>query len=1014
MRRLLCLIAIVLPITILSASDWNLVTVPVPDDHKTLEASGFELFHRAGDFWIGSLPTGDSPPAGTRFLHGYDSRAGDLYRLLIASPDEVEKLRGRVNMLYTDQSQAIFQATSDQLQTLPIIVGEWIHISLVPKPMDYSDLELYQTDDFHPFIQELVNQVSQVQYTEYLQTLEDFVTRNTYTSGCDNAADWIYTQFQSFGLDTYFDNFQISGNTKRNVIGELPGLVYPDSIIFITGHYDATAGAPGSPEPIAPGADDNGSGTACFLECARILSAYHFEKTIRFVGFAGEEQGLYGSEDYVQDLLAAQTQVVGCFNYDMIAYSGNDPLPPDMVIYSDNNPLSQAMANKIAEAILTFVPTGLEPDIDINPSMGSSDHGPFWDAGYPAICGIEEQAWGPDFNPWYHSVNDLVINCDLEYATNCTRVAIAALADYAVPIVESGPYVTVSDTEFDEIVGNGNGSPDPGETISILVTLINVGNESTTIVSANLSTVEPCLIITQNTATYPDLDPMQTGVGSQPYIIEIDGECPNGTWVSTDLDITAFGGYQNNVPINFMVGDPAFEPTGPDAYGYLAFDPFDEPEYPAYEWVEISADSGGPGTLVNFTQDDQTFQFDLPFSFQYYGTSYDRFTIAANGWIGMGETFEDDYSNSGIPNDDGPPAMIAPYWEDLSPQRTNSGKVWQWYDEVDHLLVVEYNHIEQYSPTGSFETFQVILFDPAHHPTVTGDGEIIFQYKGMSATAVTSEGTIGIENAAETAGLQYFFDGGYDQHAHAIENEFAILFKTTGIVPSMVVTVDYVSGSPVQAGGGDLFYAIWGENQGSVPLDYDIWIDEIYESTDTTTLILREITNYQPGWQINRPDAWYPVPNSWPGGNYDFRIYSGWHPEYQVWHTDAFSWVKDGPVDLDFDFEANLPLNAPNPFDEIYMTQVDYSIPMQFEVLGTYPNPFNPSTVVSYQLSVVSHVNLSVYDVSGRKVEELINGWRDAGVHEVTFDASGLSSGVYLYRLTAGEFTDTGKMVLMK
>jgi hypothetical protein len=59
-------------------------------------------------------------------------------------------------------------------------------------------------------------------------------------------------------------------------------------------------------------------------------------------------------------------------------------------------------------------------------------------------------------------------------------------------------------------------------------------------------------------------------------------------------------------------------------------------------------------------------------------------------------------------------------------------------------------------------------------------------------------------------------------------------------------------------------------------------------------------------------------------------------------------------------------------------------------------------------------VNLTVYDISGRKVAELVNGMRDAGSHEVTFDGSKLASGVYLYKLTAGNYTATQKMVLMK
>ncbi len=82
---------------------------------------------------------------------------------------------------------------------------------------------------------------------------------------------------------------------------------------------------------------------------------------------------------------------------------------------------------------------------------------------------------------------------------------------------------------------------------------------------------------------------------------------------------------------------------------------------------------------------------------------------------------------------------------------------------------------------------------------------------------------------------------------------------------------------------------------------------------------------------------------------------------------------------------------------------------------GVSPNPFNPTTVLSYQLQAASRVSLGIYDISGRLIESpLQNAWRNAGVHEVTFDGSNLASGVYIYRLEAGEFNASGKMVLMK
>lgn len=86
----------------------------------------------------------------------------------------------------------------------------------------------------------------------------------------------------------------------------------------------------------------------------------------------------------------------------------------------------------------------------------------------------------------------------------------------------------------------------------------------------------------------------------------------------------------------------------------------------------------------------------------------------------------------------------------------------------------------------------------------------------------------------------------------------------------------------------------------------------------------------------------------------------------------------------------------------------------KYTLSQNYPNPFNPRTVISYHLSVVSDVVIRVYDLRGREVETLVNGRMLAGTHSVTFNGAGLSSGVYFYRLTAGNFSTTRKMHLIK
>jgi len=79
-----------------------------------------------------------------------------------------------------------------------------------------------------------------------------------------------------------------------------------------------------------------------------------------------------------------------------------------------------------------------------------------------------------------------------------------------------------------------------------------------------------------------------------------------------------------------------------------------------------------------------------------------------------------------------------------------------------------------------------------------------------------------------------------------------------------------------------------------------------------------------------------------------------------------------------------------------------------------YPNPFNPSTTIRYGLPARSQVTLTVFNTLGQQVAQLVNGEVEAGYHEVRFDGSGLSSGVYFYRLRAGDFVETKRLLLLR
>ena len=93
---------------------------------------------------------------------------------------------------------------------------------------------------------------------------------------------------------------------------------------------------------------------------------------------------------------------------------------------------------------------------------------------------------------------------------------------------------------------------------------------------------------------------------------------------------------------------------------------------------------------------------------------------------------------------------------------------------------------------------------------------------------------------------------------------------------------------------------------------------------------------------------------------------------------------------------------------------VDNPAPADYALQQNYPNPFNPATTISYSLPLKSQVELVIYNTLGESVMQLVNEEKEAGRYSVEFNATSLPSGIYFYRLQAGSFVETKKMVLMK
>ena len=96
------------------------------------------------------------------------------------------------------------------------------------------------------------------------------------------------------------------------------------------------------------------------------------------------------------------------------------------------------------------------------------------------------------------------------------------------------------------------------------------------------------------------------------------------------------------------------------------------------------------------------------------------------------------------------------------------------------------------------------------------------------------------------------------------------------------------------------------------------------------------------------------------------------------------------------------------------VTPLFAAVPDQFTLHQNYPNPFNPGTTIRYELPRTSMVKLGVFDVLGRVVSVPVNERKNAGSHEVKFDAAGYSSGVYFYRMQAGDFEQVKKLTVVR
>ena len=327
--------------------------------------------------------------------------------------------------------------------------------------------------DVDPGVEKLVAAISEARLEQLVRQLASFGTRNTLsdatspTRGIGAARQWILDELRQSSprLQVSFDTHQVPQEGRitrpvelRNVVALLPGR--SPRRIYVTAHYDSLnlvgggqlaqitrpADQPRPPDAQlrgdqnydveAPGANDNGSGTALTMELARVLaeSGLEFDATLAFVLWAGEEQGLIGSREHAMRLAADKALVTAVFNSDIVGNSqgGDGVVDAESVrVFSEGPEDSPArsIARYVHRTAALYVPAHRVRLMARSDRFGrSSDHMSFSRAGFPAVVFREANE---NFAK-QHAAADTVDGVDVRYLARNARVTIAAVASLAL------------------------------------------------------------------------------------------------------------------------------------------------------------------------------------------------------------------------------------------------------------------------------------------------------------------------------------------------------------------------------------------------------------------------------------------------------------------------------------------------------------------------------------------------------------------------------------------------------
>ncbi|MBN2586605.1 MAG: M28 family peptidase [Candidatus Fermentibacteraceae bacterium] len=430
MYRMILTIALIA--TAVPAAELTVFEGRLQQDEVQAHIHGMQVVYESTDYFVAFTPDGMTDLSMDRtVLDSGDISPDDFVLVHVSSPRGLDHLDRLGETIFQRGGVAIVKLSGPRPE---VFVHDGVFF-VQPLRVINTDRSLENPFLSRPLrgvdddISDIVAAVSEDSIKACIQYLQDYGTRYSSTDSYDTACDWVQYKFESYGLTAVQQTFPMSSYDCQNVIAELPGVTDSTKIWIICGHLDSTSGSAPS---VAPGADDNASGSSAVIEAARLLSGYEFNYTIRFICFGGEEQGLWGSDYYAGQASSAGDDIIGVVNLDMVLYAP----PGDDILWVPYNTPSHDLALAMEAICDTYVPA-LTVDIEYSPGTTYSDHASFWSEGYAAVLGIEQEVYS---NPYYHQTTDLLANYTqyFPFGTNCIKGAIATIAYLAEPTGGTG------------------------------------------------------------------------------------------------------------------------------------------------------------------------------------------------------------------------------------------------------------------------------------------------------------------------------------------------------------------------------------------------------------------------------------------------------------------------------------------------------------------------------------------------------------------------------------------------